>query len=52
MFRKFGRHDKLLKGELQKKISGKPIGSDLRIDKLEVLLGKRLRKKKTRPKGP
>jgi len=28
------------------------LGSDLRIDKLEVLLGKQLRNKMTGPKGP
>ena len=47
--------DKFLKGELQEKEyqqlrqherTGRPLGSDLLIDKLEVLLGKQLRKKK------
>ena len=32
--------------------TGRPLGSDLLIDKLEVLLGIQLRKKKTGPKGP
>ena len=32
--------------------TGRPLGSDLLIDKLEVLLGMQLRKKKTGPKGP
>jgi putative transposase len=32
--------------------TGRPLGNDLLIDKLEVLLGKQLRKKKTGPKGP
>ena len=32
--------------------TGRPLGSDLLIDKLEALLGKQLRKKKTGPKGP
>jgi len=50
-----------LKGELQEKEyqqlrqherTGRPLGSELLIDKLEVLLGKQLRKKKTGPKGP
>jgi len=50
-----------LKDELQEKESqeirqhertGRALGSDLFIDKLEVLLGKQLRKKKTGPKGP
>ena len=29
-----------------------PLGSDLLIDELQVLLGKQLRKKKTGPEGP
>ena len=32
--------------------TGRPLGSDLFIDKLEALSGKQLRKKKTGPKGP
>jgi len=32
--------------------TGRPLGSNLFIDKLEALLGKQLRKKKTGPKGP
>jgi len=32
--------------------TGRPLGNELLIDKLEVLLGKQLRKKKTGPKGP
>jgi len=32
-------------------LTGRPLGSDLLIDELEVLLGKQLRKKKTGPKG-
>jgi len=32
--------------------TGRPLGSDLLIDKLEALLGKQLRKKKPGPKGP
>jgi len=32
--------------------TGRPLGRGLFIDKLEVLLGKRLRKKKAGPKGP
>ena len=32
--------------------TGRPLGNDLFIDKLEVLLGRQLRKKKTGPKGP
>jgi len=32
--------------------TGRPLGSDLRIDKLEVLLRKQLRNKKTGLKGP
>jgi len=32
--------------------TGRPLGSDLLIDKLEALLGKQLRKKKAGPKGP
>jgi len=31
--------------------TGRPLGSDLRIDKLEVLLEKQLRNRKTAPKG-
>jgi len=50
-----------LKDELQEKEyqelrqherTGRPLGSDLLIDKLEVLSRKQLRKKKTGPKGP
>lgn len=53
--------NEFLKDELQEKEyqelrqherTGRPLGSDLLIDKLEVLLGKQLRKKKTGPKGP
>ena len=55
--------NKFLKDEFQEKEkeyqelrqherTGRPLGSGLFIDKLEVLLGKRLRKKKTGPKGP
>lgn len=53
--------NEFLKDELQEKEyqelrqherTGRPLGNDLLIDKLEVLLGKRLRKKKTGPKGP
>ncbi len=55
--------NEFLKDELQEKEkeyqefhqherTGRPLGSGLFIDKLEVLLGKRLRKKKTGPKGP
>ena len=53
--------DKFLKDELQEKEyqqlrqherTGRPLGSDLLIDKIEVLLGKQVRKKKTGPKGP
>jgi len=53
--------DEFLKDELQEKQyqqlrqrerTGRPPGSDLLIDKPEVLLGKQLRKKKTGPKGP
>ena len=56
-----GSYDEFLKGELQEKEyqqlrhherTGRSLGSDLLIDKLEVLLGKQLRKKKTGPKGP
>ena len=32
--------------------TGRPLGSDLSIDKLTTLLGKQLRNKKTGPKGP
>ena len=49
-----------LKTNFRKKTSGtpsawanwQPRGSHLRIDKLEVLLGKQLRNKMTGPKGP
>ena len=53
--------NEFLKDELQEKEyqelcqherTGRPLGSDLLIDKLEVLSGKQLRKKKTGPKGP
>ena len=53
--------DEFLKDEVQEKQyqqlrqherTGRPLGSDLLIDKLEVLLGKQLRKKKTGPKDP
>jgi hypothetical protein len=37
---------------LQHERTGRPLGSDLRIDKLEVLLRKQLRNKKTGLKGP
>ena len=56
-------HDwnEFLKDEIQEKEyqdlrqherTGRPLGSNLFIDKLEALLGKQLRKKKTGPKGP
>jgi putative transposase len=32
--------------------TGRPLGGNLLIDKLEAMLGKQLRKKKTGPKGP
>jgi putative transposase len=48
--------DKLHEREDQKfrqhERTGRPLGSDLFIDKIEVLLGQQLRKKKTGPKGP
>jgi putative transposase len=53
--------DEFLKGELQEKAyqelrqherTGRPLGSNSFIDKLEALLEKQLRKKKTGPKGP
>ena len=53
--------NEFLKDELQEKEyqelrqherTGRPLGNDLLIDRLEVLLGRQLRKKKTGPKGP
>jgi len=53
--------DEFLKDELQEREyqqlrqherTGRPLGSDLLMDKFEVLLGKQLRKKKTGKKGP
>ena len=59
---KFRGCNKFLKDELHEKKyqellfqherTGRPLGSDLRIDKLEVLLRKQLRNKKTGLKGP
>ena len=56
-----GHNPKFFKDELQEKDYqelrqheriGRPLGSDLFIDKLEVLLGKQFWKKKPGPKGP